>query len=143
METAETGVDLTDPTSFEFWVSENIRVADTDAGGHINNTAYAAYVESGRVAHLHRAMAQRGPEERWVIAHLDIDFRAEATAPGQIRIGTRLLALGGKSATFGAGLFVEDRCIATARSVMVFLKGPDTAAIPDGVRQSLRAGTVA
>ncbi|NQV58978.1 MAG: hypothetical protein HQ502_04880, partial [Alphaproteobacteria bacterium] len=33
------GVDLTDPANFEFWASENIRIADTDMGGHVNNTA--------------------------------------------------------------------------------------------------------
>ncbi|MDA1097449.1 MAG: acyl-CoA thioesterase [Proteobacteria bacterium] len=133
-------VDLANAANFAFWASENIRIADTDAGGHINNTAYAAYVETGRVARLRAAMALRGPEERWVIAHLDIDFRAEAKPPGQIRIGTRLLALGTKSVTLGAGLFEGERCIATARSVMVFLKGANTAPIPDGVRQSLQAG---
>ena len=132
-------IDLTDPDSFAYWVSENIRIADTDMGGHINNTAIAGYVESGRVARLRAAMNRRGADERWVIAHVDIDFRAEAQPPGQVRIGTRLLALGGKSVTLGAGLFKDDRCIATARSVMVFLQGAHTARIPDAVRQSLQA----
>ncbi|MBC8241368.1 MAG: acyl-CoA thioesterase [Alphaproteobacteria bacterium] len=134
------GVDLTDPANFEFWVSENIRIADTDMGGHINNTAIAGYVESGRVARLRAAMDLRGVDERWVIAHVDIDFRAEAQPPGQVRIGTRLSALGTTSVTLGAGLFTGERCIATARSVMVFLKGANTAPIPDAVRQSLQAG---
>ncbi len=138
--TQDDEVDLTDPASFEFWAVENVRIADTDMGGHINNTALAAYVESGRVARLRAAMSQRSPDERWVIAHLEIDFRAEAQPPGQVRIGTRLLKLGGKSVALGAGLFKDERCIATARSVMVFLKGADTAPIPDAVRQSLAAG---
>jgi acyl-CoA thioester hydrolase len=133
-------IDLTDPASFEYWVVENVRIADTDMGGHINNTAIAAYVESGRVARLRTAMQQRGTDERWVIAHVDIDFRAEAQPPGQVRVGTCLLRLGGKSVTLGAGVFKDDRCIATAHSVMVFLNGPDTAVIPDAVGQSLAAG---
>ncbi|MDP7548411.1 MAG: acyl-CoA thioesterase, partial [Alphaproteobacteria bacterium] len=137
--TTDHTVDLTDPANFEFWVSENIRIADTDMGGHINNTAIAAYVESGRVARLRTAMDLRGADERWVIAHVDIDFRAEAQPPGQVRIGTRLLALGTTSATMGAGLFTGERCIATARSVMVFLIGANTAPIPEAVRQSLQA----
>ena len=133
-------IDLTDPDSFEFWAVENIRIADTDMGGHNNNTAIAGYVESGRVARLRTAMDQRGPGERWVIANVNIDFRAEAHPPGQVRIGTCLLKLGGKSVTLGAGIFKDDRCIATAHSVMVFLQGTDTAPIPDAVRQSLAAG---
>ncbi len=132
-------VDLTDPASFEYWIVENIRIADTDMGGHINNTAIAAYVESGRVSRLRTAMEQRSGGERWVIAHVDIDFRAEGRPPGQVRIGTRLIRLGSKSVTLGAGIFMAERCIATAHSTMVFLNGPNTAVIPDAVRQSLAA----
>jgi acyl-CoA thioester hydrolase len=136
---SDSDVDLTDPASFEYWIVENVRIADTDMGGHINNTAIAAYVESGRVARLRTAMEQRSDGERWVIAHVDIDFRAEAQPPGQVRIGTRLMLLGTKSVTLGAGIFMADRCLATGHSTMVFLNGPDTAVVPDAVRQSLAA----
>ena len=134
---AEVDFDPADPASFESWVTENIRIADADAGGHINNTALAAYVESGRVARLRAAMWDRNPGERWVIAHLDIDFRAEAKPPGEVRIGTRLMTMGTKSVTLAAGLFKDNICIATARSVMVFLNGTETAIIPDDVRDAL------
>ncbi len=129
-------IDLTDPSGFSSWVTENIRIADTDAGGHINNTALAAYVESGRVARLRQAMFNRNPGERWVIAHLDIDFLAEASPPGEVRIGTRVLRFGTKSITLGAGLFKDDVCIATAHSIMVFLIGAETAPIPQDVREA-------
>ncbi|MDP6832574.1 MAG: acyl-CoA thioesterase [Alphaproteobacteria bacterium] len=135
----DSDVDLTDPASFEYWITENVRIADTDMGGHINNTALAAYVESGRVSRLRTAMQQRSGGERWVIAHLDMDFRAEGRPPGQVRIGTRLVRMGSKSVTLGAGIFMADRCLATAHSTMVFLNGAETAVIPEAVRQSLAA----
>ncbi|MDP6343370.1 MAG: thioesterase family protein [Alphaproteobacteria bacterium] len=130
-------IDLTDPDGFSYWVTENIRIADTDAGGHVNNTAYAAYAESGRVSVLRRLMSERGTADRWVIARLAIDFRAEAQPPGEVRIGTRLVRLGTKSVTFGHGMFTDGRCIATAQSTMVFMQAANSAAIPQSVRDLL------
>ena len=49
-------IDLTDP--------ETIRIADTDSGGHINNTALVAYKKSNPVARLRSAMFDRAPGER-------------------------------------------------------------------------------
>ena len=125
----DASIDLTDPADFQHWITEKIRIADTDAGGHINSTALAAYVTSGRVARLRSAMFDRAPGERWVIAYLEINFRAEAKPPGQVRVGTRLVAIGTKSITLGAGLFKDDACIATAQSIRVFLNGANTVRI--------------
>ena len=126
----DASIDLTDPANFQHWITETIRIADTDAGGHINNTALAAYVKSNRVARLRSAMFDRAPGERWVIAYLEINFRAEATPPDQIRVGTRLVAMGTKSIALGAGLFKDDACIATAQSIRVFLNGANMVPIP-------------
>lgn len=125
----DASIDLTDPANFQHWITETIRIADTDAGGHINNTALAAYVKSNRVARLRSAMFDRAPGERWVMAYLEINFRAEAKPPGQVRVGTRLVAIGTKSITLGAGLFKDDACIATAQSIRVFLNGANTVRI--------------
>ena len=125
----DASIDLTDPANFQHWITETIRIADTDAGGHINNTALAAYVKSNRVARLRSAMFDRAPSERWVIAYLEINFRAEAKPPDQARVGTRLVAIGTKSITLGAGLFKDDACIATAQSIRVFLNGANTVRI--------------
>ena len=126
----DASIDLTDPANFQHWTTETIRIADTDAGGHINNTALAAYVKSNRVSRLRSAMFDRAPGERWVMAYLEINFRAEAKPPGQVSIGTRLVAIGTKSITLGAGLFKDDACIPTAQSIRVFLNGANTVPIP-------------
>ena len=121
---------FTKSANFQHWITETIRIADTDAGGHINNTALAAYVKSNRVARLRSAMFDHAPGERWVMAYLEINFRAEAKPPGQVRVGTRLVAMGTKSITLGASLFKDDACIATAQSIRVFLNGANTVPIP-------------
>ena len=74
---------------------------------------------------FHRALCKR-----WVIAYLEINFRAETKPPGQVRVGTWLVAMGTKSITLGASLFKNDACIATAQSIRVFLNGADTVPIP-------------
>ena len=126
----DASINLTDPANFQHWITESIQITDTGAGGHINNTALAAYVKSNRVARLRSAMFDCAPGERWVIAYLEINFRAEATPPDHIRVGTRLVAMGTKSIALGAGLFKDDACIPTAQSIRVFLKGANTVPIP-------------
>ena len=87
-------------------------------------------MKSNRVARLRSAMFDHAPGERWVMAYLEINFRAEAKPHGQVRVGTRLVAIGTKSITLGAGLFKDDACIPTAQSIGVFLNGANTVPIP-------------
>ncbi len=75
-------------------------------------------------------MFDRAPGERWVIPYPEMNFRAEAKPPGQIRISTRLVAMSTKSITLGASLFKDEACIATAQSIRVFLNGANMVPIP-------------
>ena len=59
----DANIGLTDLANFQHWITETIRIADTDAGGHINNTALVAYVKSNPVARLRSAMFDRAPGE--------------------------------------------------------------------------------
>jgi len=70
---------------------DTIRYGDTDRQGHVNNAAFATFLETGRVAFLHqnpRSLAPAGTS--FVIARLTLDFRAEITWPGKVDIGTRV-----------------------------------------------------
>ena len=57
-------IDLTVPPNFQNRITETIRIADTDAGGHFTNTALAAYVKSNRVGRSRSVMFDRAPGER-------------------------------------------------------------------------------
>ena len=74
-------------------------------------------------------MFDRAPGKRWVMAYLEINFRAEAKPHGQVSVGTRLVAIGTKSITLKAGPFKDDACIPTAQSIRVFLNGANTVRI--------------
>ncbi|MFW5969714.1 MAG: acyl-CoA thioesterase [Halofilum sp. (in: g-proteobacteria)] len=135
--------DLTDRSGFPHWTSEKIRFQDIDRLGHVNNVAITIYAESGRVEFLDAVMpagltADNGP--LWVIARLDVQFRAQSHYPGTVDIGTRVLRIGNSSITLGQGLFVGGRCIATTESVVV-LVDPETErgmTLPDEVRTAAR-----
>lgn len=137
------GPDLTDPATFGHWTEEKVRFQDIDRLDHVNNVALAAYAEGGRVEFLEAvtpATLQRGDAPFWVIAQLNLRFRAQAHFPGRIRIGTCVLRTGTSSATLGQGMFDADgRCIATAESVIVLVDAASGrgATLPDAARAAL------
>ena len=133
--------DLADAGGFTFWTREKIRFQDVDRFGHVNNVAFTVYAESGRIEFLERVAGVLPVATHWVIARLLVDFRAQAFYPGEVRVGTRTLNLGRSSLTLGQGLFAAQRCIATARAVVVLIDGERGAsvALPAELRGALSA----
>jgi acyl-CoA thioester hydrolase len=52
----------------------DVRWRDTDALGHVNHAVFLTYLEEGRDAFYAQAL---GSEPIYVVAHLEIDLRAE------------------------------------------------------------------
>lgn len=133
-------VDLADPGSYGTWITERVRFSDTDAMGHVNNVAIAAYVESGRVAYGMGLAADRsgsGGLPGFILARLAIDYRAELHYPGEVRVGSRVVAVGRTSYTVGSGVFDRDRCVATAEGVLVMIGDDGPAPIVGAFRDAL------
>lgn len=121
---------------FQRWMFDNVRYADTDRQGHVNNAVFATFFETGRVALLYApegGLALPGTE--FVIARLEIDYRAEIRWPGRIAIGTTVAAVGRSSLTLEQALFQDGTCAARARSVIVL--------IDQGSRRSAALGPAA
>ncbi|MEQ9640627.1 MAG: thioesterase family protein [Alphaproteobacteria bacterium] len=135
-DTAE--LDPTDPSAYPHWVDDVIRFNDQDPGGHVNNAAYASYVEHGRVSLMRACHFDRLPDSRFVLAHLEIDYRAEGRFPARLRIGSRVRRVGTSSVTLGHAVFADDRCLATAVSVLVHMMGDKSAPLPDAARDALK-----
>ena len=99
---------------------DKLRYADTDRQGHVNNAAFATFLETGRVEVLYDPESPLADEgASFVIARLALDFRAELTWPGEVHIGTRVRRVGRSSVTLEQGLFQDDACVATAETVIV------------------------
>ena len=135
------GVDLSKPETFRHWTLVTLRFSDQDPYGHVNNVAYAAYAEQGRVAYFTELLARAGRADiDFVLASVKIDYLREMRFPGTVEVGTRLLAIGNKSVTSGVGMFKDGAGVATAESVNVFFDtgSGETIAIPDDVRSLLQ-----
>lgn len=123
--------DLTDPGIYVHWCPVTLRFSDQDSQGHINNVAYAAYIEAGRVAFCIDVMRETDATAAdFVLAHLAIDYRAEMHYPGTIQVGSCVKRIGTKSVRLGHGIFLEGRLYATAESVLVFIDTRHRGSIP-------------
>ncbi|MFM9939154.1 MAG: acyl-CoA thioesterase [Hyphomicrobiaceae bacterium] len=145
----QTSFDLTKRGTFRLFTPVTIRFSDTDALGHVNNVATAAYVESARCEIFYKLMREGGLDSRgsgdehidFVLARVAIDYRKEYFYPGTVEVGVRFIRLGNRSITTGYGVFIGDTCHATAESVNVFfdLKTRRPVTPPPAVRGLLEA----
>ncbi|MGB3447360.1 MAG: thioesterase family protein [Xanthobacteraceae bacterium] len=103
-------------------LSDNVRFADLDVNGHVNNAVYASYFETGRVILVRDAANGLTPAgTSWVLVRLDTHFRAELHWPGTIETGLGVLRLGRTSVTFDQVVFSNGRCIASAQATTVLV----------------------
>ncbi len=132
--------DLTDAATFRHWTPVSLRFSDQDSMGHINNVAYAAYVEQARVAFIDTFLRNREDGGiDYILAGVNIDYLREMHFPGTVDIGTRLLRIGNKSITTGYGLFKDGENVATAGSVNVLFDTGSGKTVPilDNLRKIL------
>lgn len=134
--------DPTDPARYRHWAEEQVRFADLDPLGHVNNNAVGVYFESGRVAFYRATRLHEGtPDRRPVVRRIVIEFLAELHFPAALRVGTRPVRIGRSSITFRQGLFTAGRCVATAEtvSVMFDLAARRPVSLSDAQRAALAA----
>ncbi|MDQ4136331.1 MAG: acyl-CoA thioesterase [Pseudomonadota bacterium] len=114
---------LSSPRPLEAYPSRtraDIRYADLDRQGHVNNAVFATFSEIGRVAFLYdpeHALAAEGAS--FVIARIEIDFHAELRWPGSVEIGTGITEIGRSSFRIAQGIFSSDGLAASVASVLV------------------------
>ena len=107
---------------FPYRLTDNVRFADLDPNGHVNNAVYASYFETGRVTLMKDRSYWQLPEGlTWIMVRLDIHFRAELHWPGTIEMGLGVAKFGRTSVTFDQVVFANGRCVASAQSVTVLI----------------------
>ena len=135
-------IDLTARETFSRWTPVTIRYSDQDGMGHVNNVAFAAYVEAARTMVLKDLMDRfPRPAVEFVLARLAIDYLDELFYPGTVEVGARLMGVGTKSLVTGYGVFFQDRCVATAQCVNVCFDMAARASVPlpDPLRRDVLA----
>lgn len=129
---------------YNFKMPIKARFRDTDMLGHVNNSVYSTYFESGRLEYW--AQLNGGLSfENWpfILARSEIDFLAEAHVGDELTLGVRVARLGNKS--FDLEYFLvrdaDARPIARGRSVQVMFdyRTKKTLPIDDDTRALLEA----
>src|SRR3954447_8801990 len=92
--------------------TERVRFRDCDAMGHVNNAVYSTYLEQARIAIL-------GGLVDFILARVEIDFRAELRAGEEVEIRSRCARIGTKSFDLHHELCADGRVVAEAKSVLV------------------------
>jgi acyl-CoA thioester hydrolase len=123
-----------------------IRFGDLDPQGHVNNTVFATFFETGRVMLLREpGNLLNPPGTTSVLARLDINFLREMHWPGEVEIGTGVATIGRSSYTFLQAIFHQGQCAATAHATMVMIdaKTRKSCPLPERVIARLEAMRVA
>jgi acyl-CoA thioester hydrolase len=127
---------------FSHHMADNIRFADLDIQGHVNNVVFATFFETGRVGFSRDPVHGFSvPGAGIALRRIVIDYLAEMRFPGQVTIGTRVKRLGTTSLVLDHALFVEGTCTATGESTIVLLdsKTRRPKPFPEDVAAKLRA----
>ncbi|WP_062766316.1 acyl-CoA thioesterase [Sphingopyxis terrae] len=110
-----------DAASYPVHLDLQTRFQDMDINGHLNNVAFAALFESGRVL-LNREIRpweERPANERTMVAAVEINYLGEGNFPDPVEIATGIGRLGTSSWTIVQAMFQNGRCIATCDTVVV------------------------
>ena len=94
-----------------------MRFADTDALGHVNNTSFVLYAETGRIEFL-RALGEAA--RSLILAHLSLDFRRQVIFGEKIVVETWVERVGTTSVTMRQAVLASGKLAAEVRSVVVF-----------------------
>ena len=139
-----------DPWRFDlarYPVSEVLqtRFQDMDINGHLNNVAFAALFETGRVM-LNRQVrpwADRPANERTMVAEVTIAYLAEGRFPGDVTIGSGVGRIGTSSWSFLQSMHQNGQCIATCDTVVVCRTDNSAKPLRAELREALAALVIA
>jgi acyl-CoA thioester hydrolase len=113
-----------------------VRFADTDAMGHLNNASYALYAETARLEFMRSVGA---PVTSLILARLAIDFRSQATYGSPTHVESWIDRIGRSSIGIAHKVMSAGQVAAEMNSVIVHFDYATARAIeiPDDLRSRL------
>lgn len=115
-------MDLSDRGIYGFATHENLRFADLDANGHVNNGSFVEMLENARVSYLRQIVRSGLPRFRLVIGRIEVDFKRQMFFPGTATACARLIEVHDRKVAIGQALFDgEGHCTAVQKVIMVSL----------------------
>jgi acyl-CoA thioester hydrolase len=94
---------------YNFYYPIEVRYADLDPQGHVNNACYLTYFEQARVAYLIH-LELFGADQSFkdigiIIAEAHVTYKAPIHFGAEIKIGVRVSRIGNKSMSMEYGIF--------------------------------------
>ena len=113
-----------------------VRFADTDALGHLNNTAFSFYAEGARLEFF----SDLGAEvQGLILARIALDFRRQVRFREDVYVLTKVERVGNSSVTLAQEVYAEGELAAEISSVVVLFdyEAGRPKRIPEGLRGRL------
>ena len=115
------------------------RFYETDALGHISNTALNAWFEVGRVRLLEELGAHDAQPANWVLAAIAMDFLEETFYGSDVTVAITDVSVGDTSLKIACEMRQDGRLTVRGNAVLVHL-GPDSKSkcrVPDTLREAI------
>jgi acyl-CoA thioester hydrolase len=133
-------------SEFPVVVAIPVQWGDQDAFGHVNNTVYFRWCESGRIGYFDRLDIGRFEDPSKVgpiLAAIHCNFRQQLTFPDTIRVGARITGIGRSSISMQHLIVSEslNDIAADSESTIVLYDYVDNRphAVPDPMRRAMEA----
>ena len=128
--------------NFNFSTPVQVRYADFDMLGHLNNASYATFYEFARIQYFYEIGWQLADVSN-VVAHLEIDFMKSILPHEEIMVKVRTVKLGKKSFSMEYEMVSKDSATlySKAGSTQVCFNKTDgkPVPIPDHIRELLNS----
>jgi acyl-CoA thioester hydrolase len=122
-------------TNQTYRTNVQVRFADSDALGHINNASFATYAEMARLDFL----STFGESvQRMILANLVIDFRRQVLVTDDVHVASWVERLGNTSMGIAHTIFANGQPAADIKSVVVYFDYASSKAMP--LTPEMRAG---
>ncbi len=127
------------PTPFEV----QVRFADIDMMGHVNNSVYLSYFEMTRVHYLEKLLGSKWDYQKdgFLLARNEIDYIKPIFLHDSPQIELKTNSIGNKSFTFTYTIRVNDEVRTKGLSVMVCYDSIEnkTIVIPEKMRKAFES----
>jgi acyl-CoA thioester hydrolase len=116
------------------------RFSDTDALGHISNTAFPVWFEESRVK-IFKVFHPTLDVKTWplIIARTEIDFLAQSYWGSEVTVKTYISKLGNSSCTILHEAWQKNKMVAKGLAIMIYFdyKLNQSVTIPHDIREQL------
>lgn len=122
---------------FPICIPIEVRFADLDALGHVNNAIYLSYDEIGRT-HYIRAIGLAIDGGHFVMARAEVDYISPILMNQRVELKLRVVQVGNKSFRTYSELWADNVLSARTNIVVVWLEQGQPARVPDPIRERIR-----